>query len=95
MATSPSPLVWDFYRVVPGAEGLGSCIEYFTEDAQSIYLNHGLMTRTEKIQDGDWEGAEFSDEIRLVSGSPEKSTWDHPSNGQLFGGGIAGNTVFI
>ena len=95
MSTTPSPLVWDFYREVSGAEGLGSCLEYFTEDSQSLYLADGLKTQLAVVDAGRWADAEPGDEITILEDAPTLSAWDHALTGQLFGVGVAdGSLVF-
>ena len=87
MAATSTPLVWDFYREVSGAEGLGSCLEYFTEDAQSLYLADGLKTRLSFVEEGHWADAEPGSEITILADTPSLSAWDHALTGQLFGVG--------
>ena len=93
MAASPSPLVWDFYREVEGAEGLGSCLEYFTEDSQSLYLADGLKTQLAMVEDGHWSDAVPGDEITILEDTPTLSAWDHALNGQLYGVGVSGSSL--
>ena len=95
MAATTAPLVWDFYREVDGAEGLGSCLEYFTEDSQSLYLADGLKTRLALIEEGHWSEAEPGSEITILEDAPSLSAWDHALTGQLFGVGISGGAVYV
>ena len=93
MAATTSPLVWDFYREVEGAEGLGSCLEYFTTDSQSLYLADGLKTRLAMVEDGHWSDAEPGAEITILSDAPSLSAWDHALTGQLYGVGVSGSEL--
>lgn len=95
MAATTTPLVWDFYREVSGASGLGSCLEYFTEDSQSLYLADGLATRLAMVEDGHWEDAVPGEEIVILSDTPSLSAWDHALNGQLFGVGVSGTELIF
>lgn len=95
MAATTAPLVWDVYREVEGAEGLGSCLEYFTEDSQSLYLADGLKTRLAKIDAGHWSEAEPGAEITILEDTPERSAWDHALTGQLFGVGISDGALIL
>ena len=95
MAATPSPLVWDFYRAVDGAEGLGSCLEYFTEDAQSLYLADGLKTRLSFVEEGHWADATPGSEIEILADTPSLSAWDHALTGQLFGVGVSGTELIF
>ena len=95
MARTTTPLVWDFWREVEGADGLGAVVEFFSTDAQSLYLASGLQTQVSQVQDGHWSEAEPGPEIGLISGQPSASAWDHPSTGQLFGVGIEGSEYVI
>lgn len=95
MAASPTPLVWDFYREVPGASGLGSVIEYFTEDAQSFYLDGGLQTRVSKVDAGHWSEAVPGEQIELIPTVPTATAWDHPASGHLYGVGVEGTELVL
>ena len=58
MATTPHPLVWDFYRTVDGADNLGGVVHYYDEMSQSIYLSSGIKTNVAGVPEGHWETAE-------------------------------------
>ena len=85
MAATTTPLVWDFYREVDGAEGLGSVVEYYDEQSQSLYLASGLKTTLATVEDGHWSEAEVGEEITLSEDDYTATAWDHPLTGQLFG----------
>ena len=95
MAATTTPLVWDFYRAVDGAEGLGSVVEYYDEWSQSLYLASGLQTTTAVVEDGHWSDAEPGDEITLSDEDFTASAWDHPMTGQLFGTAIIDGELFF
>lgn len=93
MATTPHPLVWDFYRTVEGATNLGGVAHYFDEYSQTFYLDNGLVTKVSEVPEGHWETAEQGEEIQITDPSDPESefgAWtklrlDHPSNGVLYG----------
>lgn len=96
MAASPAPLVWDFHRYVRGAAGLGSCLEYYTEDAQSLYLADGLKTRLQVVEEGHWSDSPLSEqEIEILDLNLSASAWDHALTGQLYGVGITGGMLYF
>ena len=96
MAATNTPLVWDFYRAVPAAEGLGSVVEYYDEASQSLYLASGLKTQLATVEDGHWSEAEPGPEITISSETFTASAWDHPITGQLYGAAIIdGELVFL
>ena len=88
MAATTMRLVWDFYRAVDGAKGLGSCLEYFTEDSQSLYLAGGLRTRLAVVDEGHWSDAEPGSEIEILADEPELSAWDHALMVELEAAGL-------
>ena len=96
MAATQSPLVWDFYRAVPDAEGLGSVVEYYDEWSQSLYLASGLKTQLAVVEDGHWSESDPGPE-QTISIDPYTATaWDHPLTGQLYGAAIInGELVFL
>lgn len=86
MAASTRPLVWDFYRVVGSASGLGGTVEYYEESGQSIWLDsNGLTTETTTVEDGHWEDTTWSEDIQIMPDSHSLLALDHPSNGVLYG----------
>lgn len=96
MASTTAPLVWDFYRAVPDAEGLGSVVEYYDETSQSLYLASGLKTQLAIIESGHWSESAPGDEITISSDAFTASAWDHPMSGQLYGTAIiGGELVFL
>lgn len=84
MATTPAPLVWDFYRAVPAA-GLGGTVHYYDEESQSLYLSEGLATRVATVEDGHWGEAVPGDVIQITDDQWTSLRLDHPSNGTLYG----------
>lgn len=93
MATTPQPLVWDFYRATDGAQGLGSVIHYLDESSQSLYLDGGIATTVASVPEGHWETSEQSKECRITSDAFTDLRWDHPSNGILYGVATDGKTI--
>lgn len=95
MAATTAPLVWDFYRAVDGAAGLGTVAEYDDESSQSIYLASGLQTRVAQISAGHWSDAEPGDEIEITPDDFDATAWDYPIVGQLFGTAILGDELWF
>lgn len=93
MATTPQPLVWDFYRATDGAQGLGSVIHYLDESSQSLYLNGGIATTVASVPEGHWETAEQSAAHQITNDAFTDLRWDHPSNGTLYGVATDGNSI--
>lgn len=77
MAATSAPLVWDFYRKVEGAQGLGGVVHYHDETAQSIYLNGGLSTRLESVPEGHWRESSLSFEYKISSDAWTDIGLDH------------------
>lgn len=89
MAASTRPLVWDFYRAVGSASGLGGTVEYYEESGQSIWLDsNGLTTETTTVEDGHWENTPWSEDIQILPDSHSLLALDHPSNGVLYGAAV-------
>ena len=93
MATTPCPLVWDFYRAVDGADDLGGVIHYYDEMSQSIYLSSGLKTDVAGVPEGHWEDAESTKDIQITNDAFKFIRFDHPSNGTLYGVASDGNEL--
>lgn len=92
MAVTPYPLVWDFYRSVDEAKGLGGVAHYFNEESQSLYLNNGLATKTALIEKGKWQDAKNEinpetkkEEFKLTEDAWKILSMDHVSNSYLYG----------
>lgn len=85
MATTPCPLVWDFYRTVDGATDLGGVVHYYDEMSQSIYLSSGLKTDVAGVPEGHWENAARTEDIQITNDAFNVLRFDHPSNGTLYG----------
>ena len=99
MAASTAPLVWDFYREI-GMDvdvKVGGVVHFYDEQAQSLFLNDGLKTRTSTVSDGQWETAVMSEPSTFINTNPYTSLGlDHPCNGILYGVAIeAGKLVFL
>lgn len=96
MAASTRPLVWDFYRAVGSASGLGGTVEYYEESGQSIWLDsNGMATETTTVEDGHWEGTTWSDDIAILPDSHGALALDHPSNGVLYGAALRGGQLWF
>lgn len=93
MATTPHPLVWDFYRKVEGAEGLGGVAHYWDEDSQSLWLSSGIKTNVANVPEGNWETAEAGETIDIGSPAYSSLELDHAYNGVLFGVATIDNSL--
>ena len=91
MATTPHPLVWDFYRTVDGADNLGGVVHYYDEMSQSIYLSSGIKTNVAGVPEGHWETAEQILDAQVTQEEISMLRLDHPSNGILYGVASDGN----
>ena len=95
MAATSNPLVWEFYRAVPDAEGLGAVVEYYDEWSQSLYLASGLKTQTAVVSAGHWSAAVPGAEITISEDGFTLSAWDHPMTGQLDGAAVIDGELFF
>lgn len=93
MAATPQPLVWDFYRQLSGASGLGCVAEYDDESTQSLYLADGLQTRTAQISEGHWRDAVPGEETTVSTDAFAAARWDQPAASWLYGAAILGQEV--
>ena len=93
MATTPHPLVWEFYRKVEGAEGLGGVAHYWDEDSQSLWLSSGIQTNVASVPEGHWETSEVGETINIGSPAYTSLELDHAYNGVLFGVATLGNAL--
>jgi hypothetical protein len=93
MATTPHPLVWEFYRQVEGAEGLGGVAHYWDEDSQSLWLSSGIQTNVASVPEGHWETTEAGETINIGSPAYTSLELDHAYNGVLFGVATLGNAL--
>lgn len=94
MATTPNPLVWDYYREVPGADALGGVAHFYTEEAQSLYLsNGGISTQLTEVPEGHWSDSVWESELDVTQDDFTKLRLDHPSNGTLYGVATDGSSL--
>lgn len=95
MSTTPNPILWDFYRQVQGATGLGGLFEYADTTSQSIYLNQGVKTQTAVVTEGHWEYALPSSEFLLFPEQYNQTDWEIPTPMFLGGSGRIGNNLYF
>lgn len=94
MAKTDCPLVWDFYRVVDGAEELGGVVHYYDEMSQSLWLSsNGMKTNVADIPEGHWRTATPEDTIDIGTPNYDLLSLNHPYNGVLFGAATLGNEL--
>lgn len=94
MATSPAPLVWDFYRTIDTVDSVGGNVHYYDEAAQRLYLNDGIATNVTEVMEGHWETAEYGNEIIIDDTPYTLLSVDHPHNGILFMTATDGENLF-
>ena len=89
MASTTQPLVWDFFRVVDGAEDLGGVVHYYDKASQSIWpTEDGLKTSLADIPEGHWYSATPGDPLQIGTPRYEHLSLDHAYNGVLFGAAV-------
>ena len=89
MATTPRPYLWQF--CVKRAEGInstGGVIEYFTGEAQSLYLHNGITEKDLTFSEGHWESAVASNENDLQTDAYSQMSLTHPATGSVYGSAI-------
>lgn len=88
MATTPRPLVWDFYKNLGQQSNIGGTVHYFDKYAQTIYINEGaLLTRAAYINEGQWKNVFLNildEKIIENSVAFNQIAIDHPANGVLY-----------
>lgn len=96
MAETQNPIVWDFYKPVNDANGVGSTVHYYDTTAQTIFLRDGIKTRTATIEHGDWENNLWNPMTETIS-TTDYSLFsiDHPSNGTLYGVAADGADLYF
>ena len=99
MATTPTPLVWDFYRQIGNDAHVktGGVVHYYDETAQTIFVNGGLKTRLSSPVGGQWETAELTEPSQFIN-EVDYSVLklDHPANGTLYMAAIVdGNLQYL
>lgn len=95
MATTPSPLVWDFYRKTGESGVVGGVVHYYDGTAQSLFNSNGLKTQFAEIVNGHWGSANWSDEHAINNESYVDIGFDHPYNGIMFGAEVSGGNVYF
>lgn len=93
MAVTQHPLVWDFYRSVEGAQGLGGVAHYYDEMSQSLWLSSGIKTNVANIPEGHWETATIEDTHNIGTPEYDSLVLDHAYNGVLFGVATLGSEL--
>ena len=96
MAETPNPIVWDAWKQTQAADGVGATVHYYDTTAQFLYLLGGLATRTGTIENGDWENNIWNPERKEVDPTTyELISFDHPSNGTLYGVAVDGTSLYF
>ena len=98
MATTPSLIIWDFYREIGNDPDVkvGGVVHYYDENAQTIFLNQGLKTCLSYPTAGHWETSAI--EIPSLFINENLYTviaFDHPSNGVLYGVTVEDNQLIF
>lgn len=87
--TTPKAYLWQFsVKRADAVDGLGGVAEYFTTDAQSLYLHDGVAVKNMTIDEGHWESATPGDEVKLGTDGYTQTSWTHPAMGSLYGSAI-------
>lgn len=97
MAVTPNPLVWDYYRELGEAGKVGGVAHYYTEEAQSLFLQNGLSTRLTVVPDGHWNSSVLEPTQVVSEEQYQALRLDHAYNGTLFGVAVDenGKLVFL
>lgn len=93
MATTPTPLVWDFYRETGASGVVGGVVHYYDEAAQSLYNSNGLNTQVSEAHEGHWSSAEWAGPHKINNVAYTDMDLDHPQNGTVFGVGVSGGKL--
>ena len=97
MATTPTPFVWEFNREFGNDTNahVGGTLHYFDENAQELFLNAGLKTRTTTPVNGHWREYDLSPEPSefIDTKTNTRLVLDHPSNGIVYGATTDGGTL--
>jgi hypothetical protein len=89
-------LQFDFYREVGTNLELGACIHYYDEYGQSLFLDGTeIATQIAFVDEGQWENADYSDDISIVDYGYNNMRFDHPSNGMFYGIATDGAEVWL
>ncbi len=84
MSTTPSPLVWDFYRVAGAKSGICGVTDFYDRVCQSIYLSGGnIITDYGTAQKGDWKRIIYNHAAIEINNILMMSL-DHPANQVLY-----------
>lgn len=95
MATTPTPLVWDYHRETGASGAVGGVVHYYDEAAQSLFNSGGLSTQISVVPDGHWSSADWSELHAIETMSYTDLDFDHPHNGILFGVGSSGGKPYF
>lgn len=78
-------LLWDFAREI-GTGSPGNTTSYFDELSQSFYTDSGFIrTQIGQLDRGDWENAEYADEVAISDSGYGVLDIEHHYNGAVFG----------
>ena len=85
---TPAPLIWKFWDTVGNRDGVGGVLHYYDESAQTVTPDSGIVEAHAAVPEGDWEGAEWSDDKTIDSTPYEMLDLDHPSRGAWYGAAL-------
>ncbi len=89
-------LQWDFYRQVTSAGSLGTCVHYYDEMTQSLFLDNGnIETRISKAVKGHWKDSELGSLQNTGNFAYLLTDFDHPHNGSLYGVASDGVSLYF
>lgn len=89
MATTPAPLIWDFWRKsAQTAVSTGVLIDYYDTKAQELLPpedDGGISSSDTAVANGHWQDAEWSEHDVIDSTFYSKLDFDHPARGAWYG----------
>ena len=85
MATTPQPIVWEYYREIGDVDGTGTVLHYPDESCQSLYLKSGLRTMVSEAPEGHWKENEPGPEQVISNESYSMLDTDHAALGMVYG----------
>lgn len=89
MATTPAPLLWDFWRKsAQTAVSTGGLIDYYDAKAQELLPpadDGGISSSDTVVENGHWSDAEWSEHAVIDAARYTLLDFDHPARGTWYG----------
>lgn len=84
MASTPSPIVWDFFISKGEKNNIGGVAHYYDGTAQSFFLSSGkIETEYGVAREGHWKDMTY-EEATVEEGEHQLISLDHPANQVLY-----------